>query len=89
MRTLPFKGQARPLYEIADDIKAHWKKISPHAEPYLQAMNHLSSIEDNYGYDEGIAVVLYFLSNATYWRGPDAKRIKAELNALVKEYQHE
>jgi hypothetical protein len=27
--------------------------------------------------------VLYFLANAGTWRGPDAKRIKAELKEMV------
>ena len=28
-------------------------------------------------------IVRYFLSNATTWRGEDARRIKAELKALL------
>lgn len=29
-------------------------------------------------------IVVYFLSNASSFRGPDAKRIKAELKSLIK-----
>ena len=47
-------------------------------------MRSLNTIGDSYGYDDGKGIVLYFLSNATSWRGDDARRIKAELKALVK-----
>ena len=34
--------------------------------------------------DDARTVVLYFLSNSATWRGPDAKRIKAELKEMLK-----
>jgi hypothetical protein len=37
-----------------------------------------------FGADRGSDVILYFLSNARTYRGDDAKRIKAELKAMVK-----
>lgn len=78
----------RPLHEIASEIEKTWRKngvdkVSPHARPYLDAMFSLNQITENYGYDTGVSIVLYFLSNATGWRGDDAKRIKAELKAIV------
>ena len=69
----------RPIHQIASEIKRVWAKPYFGAVPYLDAMLSLRSISDNYGYDSGRSIVLYFLSNATYWRGEDAKRIKAEL----------
>lgn len=75
---------ARPLYEIAREIRKAWTKVSPYAEPYLEAMESLNSINDNYYYDSGKSVVLYFLGNATTWRGEDARRIKAELKEMLK-----
>lgn len=72
----------RPLYEIASEIELTWKKVSPHARPYLEAMFSLTVISDNYGADSGTSIVLYFLSNATSWKGDDARRIKAELKAI-------
>jgi len=75
---------ARPLYTIAREIRKDWTKVSPYAAPYLAAMSALTSIEDNYGYDSGRSIVLYFLANASSWRGETAKRIKAELKAMVK-----
>ena len=74
----------RPLSEIAADIVASWPKVYFGAAPYLDAMRSLGRISDNYGADDGRSVVLYFLSNATTWRGDDARRIKAELKALLK-----
>ena len=73
----------RPLYEIAREIKQDWTKVYFGAVPYLDAMSSLDSIEDNYIMDSGKSVVIYFLSNASTWRGETAKRIKAELKAMA------
>lgn len=75
---------ARPIYEIANEIYADWKKPYFGAIPYLEAMTTLTDIKDNYFYDTGKSVVLYFLANASAWRGETAKRIKAELKAMAK-----
>lgn len=74
----------RPIYDIAYDIKQDWKKPYFGAVPYLDAMLQLESINDKYMYDSAKSVVLYFLSNASTWRGETAKRVKAELKAMVK-----
>ena len=74
----------RPLYEIAADIRAHWAKVNYAAEPYLEAMESLDSITGMYFYETAESVVLYFLSNATSWRGEDARRVKAELRGMLK-----
>lgn len=74
----------RPLYTIAREISQDWKKPYFGAVPYLQAMSTLDSVEDNYIHDSGKSIVLYFLSNATTWRGETARRVKAELKALCK-----
>ena len=73
----------RPLHVIARDIFRSWPKMSPYAAPYANAMRALDTIHDDYVCDSGKSVVLYFLSNATTWRGEDAKRIKAELKAML------
>ena len=78
------KVATRPLYEIAKEIKSDWKNVYFGAKPYLDAMATLNSINDNYGFDSGKSMVLYFLSNASTWRGETAKRIKAELKAMTK-----
>ena len=74
----------RPLYEIAAEIRRDWKKVYFGAVPYLDALGSLNSISDNYGLDSAKSIVLYFLSNASSWRGEVAKRVKAELKALAK-----
>lgn len=73
----------RPICEIAREINADWKKVNYAAKPYLDAMYGLVSIDDNYYQDSAKSVVLYFLSNATSWRGDTARRIKAELKGML------
>lgn len=75
--------ESRTIAAIARDISAHWPKVYFGAVPYLQAMHSLISIQDHYGCDDARGIVLYFLSNATTWKGEDARRIKAELKALA------
>jgi hypothetical protein len=77
-------SDTRTLATIAREIRATWPNVNYAAEPYLAAMRTLNSVTDNYGYDDGKSIVLYFLSNAATWRGEDAKRIKAELKGLLK-----
>lgn len=73
----------RPIFLIADEISILWKKPYFGAVPYLEAMKSLSSARDAYGFDSGKEIVLYFLANASGWRGEDARRIKAELKSLL------
>lgn len=73
----------RSLSTIASEIRRDWTKVNFAAKPYLSAMAGLDSINDSYGYDSARSVVLYFLSNASSWRGDNAKRIKAELKAMA------
>ena len=77
-------AQTRPLYEIAADIRKDWgAKVNFAAKPYLDAMASLTSVDDNYGWDSGKTIVLYFLGNASSWRGETAKTIKKELKSMV------
>jgi hypothetical protein len=73
-----------PLYDVARIIRKDWKKVNYAAAPYLDAMSSLTSVSDNYMYDSGSSVVLYFLSNAASWRGDVAKIVKAELKRRTK-----
>ena len=74
----------RSLSVIAREIGRDWKNVNYAAKPYLDAMSSLSSIHDKYGFDSAKSVVLYFLSNASSWRGEVAKRIKTELKGMLK-----
>jgi hypothetical protein len=76
--------EPRALATIALEIRMDWKKVYFGAVPYLDAMTTMGSVHSDYGCDSGESIVLYFLSNATSWKGETARRIKAELKALVK-----
>lgn len=72
------------LFLIARMIKKDWKNINHGAVPYLKAMDSMSWVRESYGMDSGDSIVRYFLANATTWRGPVAKAVKAKLNQLLK-----
>ena len=74
---------SRPLSTIAREIRANWIKPYFGAVPYLDAMRSLNNVTDAFGYDSAASVVRYFLSNAATWRGPVARAVKAELNAML------
>ena len=75
----------RPLSVIAADIENDWQeKVNHGARPYLDAMHSLNTVADDCGCDSGDSIVRYFLSNASTWRGPVARSIKAELKAMIK-----
>lgn len=74
----------RTLSHIAADIIVDWRNPYFGAVPYLRAMRTLSTLADDYGADSARSIVLYFLCNAQTWRGDTARRVKAELNAMLK-----
>ena len=85
--TIMLKSQkvpARSLSVISNEIRKDWKKVYFGAAPYLDAMSTLNSIKDTYGCDSAKSIVLYFLSNATTWKGEVARNIKKELNSMLK-----
>lgn len=76
--------EPRSLATIAREIRKDWTKPYFGAVPYLQALGDLDKVTDKYGWDDGRSIVIYFLSNATTWRGETARRVKAELKAIAK-----
>jgi hypothetical protein len=75
----------RELNEIAQEIKKDWgAKVNYGAVPYLDAMTQLRTVDDMFINDTADSVVRYFLSNARSWRGEVAKRVKKELNEMLK-----
>lgn len=82
----PYLEPTKPrlLMHIALDVRKHWPTIHYAAKPYLDAMACMTTINDTYGADDARSIVNYFLSNAKSFRGEDARRIKAELNAMLK-----
>ena len=78
--------ETRTLNNIAYDVYRNWPKVNYAAAPYLDAMRGLRTLDDSYGYDSAASIVRYFLSNANTWRGEDARRVKKELKAMLKEH---
>lgn len=76
--------QKRPIHVIASEIRKDWKKIHFGAQPYLEAMEVINSINDRYYFDTAKSIVIYFLANSTTWKGEKAKEIKKELKKLIK-----
>lgn len=80
-------ADTRKISDIAREIEGIWehqgKGVNYAAKPYLNAMMFLDKITDRYYLDDGDSIVRYFLSNATSFRGEDAKRLKAELKAML------
>lgn len=73
----------RSVNEIATEIRELWRFPHHGAIPYLDAMQWLTAISDSYGADDGESIVRRFLTNATGWRGEDARRVKKELCELL------
>ena len=76
----------RTFAEIAKEIKSVWKKPYFGAVPYLDALENINSTDKHteFLFEEAKDIVVYLLANMTTFRGPDAKRIKAELKEMIK-----
>jgi hypothetical protein len=68
----------KTVSQIAVEIKKNWVKPYFGAVPYLNAM-----VYENYGFDGETSIVLYFLSNASTYRGVLAKEHKKQLKEIV------
>jgi hypothetical protein len=77
----------RSLSSIANEIEILWSAkgsgVNYAARPYLDAMKTLTTVDDRYYDDSAKSIVLYFLSNASGFRGERAKEIKAELKSMI------
>lgn len=76
--------QPRSLAAIARDIERNWPEPYFGAVPYIRAMRVMTTMRSTYGQDTADDVVIRFLTNARTFRGGEARRIKAELKALLK-----
>jgi regulator of sirC expression with transglutaminase-like and TPR domain len=68
----------KTVSQIAREIRQNWAKPYFGAVPYLNAMFY-----ENYGFDGEKSIVLYFLSNASTYRGEIAKQHKKDLKEIV------
>jgi hypothetical protein len=69
---------------VTIDRECNGKPWYVYAKPYVKAMRSLDTIDDVYIADSGESVVLYALSNLSYWRGDIARQVKAELKDHLK-----
>ena len=83
MTTTATKTKVRLLSTIAREIKSDWKNVYFGAKPYLDAMSQLNSIDDMFYFDTAKSIVIYFLGNASSWRGDVARRVKNELKLMA------
>lgn len=67
------------LHQLTEVINCCWVKVNFGALPYLRAMEQMETVETPFYRDSGHSIVLYFLSNASSWRGTVAEEVKAEL----------
>lgn|SRR3990167_1983273 len=75
------------IAEIASIVRKNWNNVYFGAVPYLEAMESLDIVDPKvsyYGCDSGESIVLYFLSNATSFRGDIARAVKKELKNRCK-----
>ena len=70
--------------EIAHAIAKDWTNVSPYAADYLNAMKDIQDIDGSYYADSAKSVVMYFLANASSYRGENARAYKALLKDMVK-----
>ena len=81
--------EPRSLRVIAAEIQRTWVRKDGTssmyfgAVPYVHAMRGLDKITDTYGCDRASDIVRYFLANANTYRGETARRVKAELRAML------
>ena len=76
------------IKQIAQYISIDWgSKVSPSAQPYLEAMKNIENLDDMHsGQENGAVIVSYFLANAHQWKGGNAREIKKYLGKLLKDY---
>ena len=76
----------RSLREIAVEIERECssKNWYVYAEAYVTPMKSLDTMADRYYEDSAESIVAYALANLSSWRGDTARRVKAELNAMLK-----
>lgn len=75
----------RTIKAIAKEIKQVWVKPNYAAVPYLDAMLQVEKPDDMFYAEKASSLVAYFLSNASTFRGEDARRLKAELKKVIGE----
>lgn len=78
------KEEKQTAFNRAKALIRKWQKPYFGAVPYISAIMSMSGPEENYGLDSGKSIVIYFLGNATTWRGDEAKEAKQLLKAIYE-----
>ena len=75
---------APTIADIARAIRSEWVTINPYASEYLAALETIETHGGGYYYADTVSsAVLYFLSNASGYRGPNARTYKAQLKIMA------
>lgn len=86
----------RELWAVAAEITVKWRYRPAAAEPHLTAMGAMRTMDDTYpdgaerpspvrfAQVSGRDAVRSFLEVSEDWHGPDARKIKAELRAMLR-----
>jgi hypothetical protein len=69
----------RLIHEIAADVLRTWTKATPEAREALEVMAGLELITD----DDARESIERFLRNARFFAGKNARRLKAEFDAVL------
>ncbi len=82
-RKLEIIRQTSSPFVLAAITREFWLKPYFGIEPYLDAMATMMSFQDDYGQESGKSIGRYFLANATTFKGPIARAIKARIQELT------
>lgn len=69
------------------DVRECWQPIDSFAEAYLSVIDTTPDVKLEA--DTVLAQLLYFSGNVQGWRGPDARRLKRRLTALMNRVELE
>jgi len=85
---MPVTGEALKslsISSIAAIVRADWKNPYFGAVPYINSMLNIHTHKDEgFGFDMPNEQVIYFLSNASTYKGEQAREIKKELKRRIK-----
>jgi len=73
----------KTLQEYVAEIRAEWPNVNKDAAIYLDDMTKFESVNC----EEAVTAVALFIQYARTWVGPQALKVKKDLNQLVKDYR--
>ncbi|MGA9794958.1 MAG: hypothetical protein WBQ17_05410 [Rhizomicrobium sp.] len=73
---------------IAAEIRADWKNMDGAAEAYLQNFENCTHLSTRSVMGTAFDAVIGFSHSCQTWKGETARRVKAELRAMLKAHGH-